>query len=73
MVFKGGVDQINGNKMLSAYIKSSSNDEVNLILPMPKQIKSWRKASRKMKWHIPETEFERIQAPPELTADDLSV
>jgi hypothetical protein len=70
LIFKGGIDQIEGNKMLSAFLKSSSDDEVNLILAMPKQIKAWRKANRKMKWQIAEAEFDRIQESPELTADD---
>lgn len=40
------------------------------ILPISKQIKSWRKANRKMGWGISKEEFERIGMPPKLTEND---
>lgn len=57
------------NKMLKLFLKGKSGPE-RLILPLPKQIKSWRKANRKMAWGIPEVDFKRIEAPPKLTDDD---
>jgi hypothetical protein len=44
----------------------------DLILPVRKQIRNWRKANRKRKWRITNAEFERIAPRPELTKDDIS-
>ncbi len=42
----------------------------NVILSADKQIKAWRKANRRMKWGIPEAEFDTIEPPPQLTSKD---
>ena len=44
----------------------------DLVLPVRKQIRNWRKANRKRKWRITNAEFERIAPRPELTKDDIS-
>lgn len=42
------------------------------ILPLEEQISAWRGANNKMKWGIPEEEFESIGTPPSLTESDLT-
>jgi hypothetical protein len=44
----------------------------DLILPVRKQLRNWRKANRKRKWRITHAEFKRIPPKPELTKDDIS-
>jgi hypothetical protein len=56
--------------MINLFSKSKSKKQTDLILPIPKQIKAWRRANRKMAWGIPAVEFNRIEAPPKLTDDD---
>ena len=56
--------------MIKLFLKSKSEGLDHLILPVDKQIKSWRKANRKMAWDIPEIDFNRIEAPSKLTEDD---
>jgi len=56
--------------MITLFSKSKSRKQTDLILPIPKQIKAWRRANRKMAWGIPAVEFNRIEAPPRLTDDD---
>ncbi|MGD2028404.1 MAG: hypothetical protein PVG86_00595 [Desulfobacterales bacterium] len=51
-------------------IKRTPKDSDDSILPITDQIKSWRKASRKMAWGIPESEFDVIGASPGLTDKD---
>lgn len=55
--------------MIKLFLKGKSGLD-RLILPLPKQIKSWGKANRKMAWGIPEVDFNRIEAPSKLTDDD---
>jgi hypothetical protein len=40
------------------------------ILPVPEQIKFWKKANDKMKWRIQSDEFDRIETPPQLIEKD---
>jgi hypothetical protein len=56
--------------MLKKLFKGKSKNLPDLILPIPKQIKAWRRANRKMAWGIPPLEFDRIKAPLKLTEDD---
>ncbi len=51
--------------------KKDSDPVSNYILPHGKQIGSWRKASRRMKWGIREEEFASVGPPPDLTSQDL--
>ncbi|MCG6894214.1 MAG: hypothetical protein LJE65_11445 [Desulfobacteraceae bacterium] len=41
------------------------------ILPFDRQVRTWRKASRRMKWHISREEFAAVQPPHPLAAEDL--
>lgn len=56
--------------MRKIFSKGKSEDLGRFILRASKQIKSWRKANRKMGWGIPKVEFERIGMPPKLTEND---
>jgi hypothetical protein len=56
--------------MLNAFFKGRLEERTNLILPLAKQIKAWRKANQKMAWSIPKDAFDQIDALPELTEDD---
>ena len=58
--------------MVKLLLKGKAKDLGRLILPVHKQIKSWRKANRKMGWGIPKDEFDGIEAPPQLTKKDQS-
>ena len=49
--------------MLRSFSKRKSRGLDRYILPVPRQIKSWRKANRKMAWGIQKLEFDRIEAP----------
>ena len=40
------------------------------FLPVKRQIRAWRKASKRMNWPIGEAEFKRIPSPPRLTQAD---
>lgn len=55
--------------MIKLFLKGKSGLD-RLILPLSKQIKSWRKADRKMAWGIPKVEFDQIKAPPLLEEKD---
>jgi hypothetical protein len=44
----------------------------HLILPVQKQIQTWHKANRKMKWGIEPEAFDCITTPPVLTEEDSS-
>jgi len=50
--------------------KRKSKKQIDLILPIHRQIKHWRKANRKMSWGIKEDEFDDMGDPPQLTEDD---
>ena len=52
--------------------KGQSKNGDTLILPLPDQIKAWRIASRKMGWSITQDEFDTLETPPELTAENRS-
>lgn len=41
-----------------------------VVLPIPQQIKAWRRASHKMGWKIKAAEFENLASPPPLSASD---
>jgi hypothetical protein len=56
--------------MLNIFFKGKSENLADLIHPIPKQIKAWRRANRKMAWGIQQPEFDRMKSPPELTEDD---
>ena len=56
--------------MLYFSLKRKSKKQIDLILPIHRQIKHWRKADRKMSWGIQRDEFDRIGDPPQLTEDD---
>jgi hypothetical protein len=51
-------------------LKRKSKKQIDLILPIHRQIEHWRKANRKMSWGIKEDEFDHIGNPPPLTEDD---
>ena len=51
-------------------LKRKSKKQIDLILPIHRQIKHWRKANRKMSWGIQNGEFDHIGDPPQLTEDD---
>lgn len=57
--------------MFGLFKKSSQGSP--LILPFEKQVKAWRTASRKMKWEIPPSEFDKTVKPPPLTDEDRQV
>ncbi len=52
------------------YLSAKPEGQSHLILPIGKQIKSWHKANRKMRWGITRREFDQIEPPPPLTEDD---
>jgi hypothetical protein len=52
--------------------KDKAKDLSHLILPVNKQIKSWQKAERKMKWGIQPEAFKCVEVPPALTENDRS-
>jgi hypothetical protein len=52
------------------FSKAQNKTQRNLIIPMDKQMKAWRKANRKMSWGIKEEEFDQIQSPPIMTEGD---
>jgi hypothetical protein len=56
--------------MVKFSLKRKSKKQIDLILPIHRQIKHWRKANRKMSWDIKEDEFDHIGDPPPLTEDD---
>ncbi len=56
--------------MINLFSKSKSKKQTDLIVPISKQIKAWRRANRKMTWGILSVEFNRIEVPPKLTDDD---
>ena len=45
-------------------------DKKPVVLPIVEQIRSWKKANRRMRWGIKEKEFDRIGPPTALTDDD---
>jgi hypothetical protein len=50
--------------------KFTAEDAGDLILPVGKQIRAWRKANRKMGWGIRDKEFDHIEEPPPMTEAD---
>ena len=56
--------------MIYFSLKRKSKKQIDLILPIHRQIKHWRKANRKMSWDIKEDEFDHMGDPPQLTEDD---
>jgi len=58
--------------MIQIFRKNRQKAKNHLILPAHKQIKAWRRANRRMSWGIPEGEFERVGAVPNLTDKDRS-
>ena len=54
------------------FSKGQSKNGDTLILPLRDQIKAWRIASRKMGWSITQDEFDTLETPPELTAENRS-
>jgi len=57
--------------MLTSLFWKNEGVSDHRIHTISKQIAAWRKADRKMRWHIPEEEFETISAPPDLTDTDI--
>ena len=57
--------------MLTKLFRRKSNTASDVPCPVSEQIAAWRKANRKMRWGIPEKEFETISAPPSLTDTDI--
>jgi hypothetical protein len=43
-----------------------------LILPVPRQARNWRRANRRRHWRIPRADFDRIPPPPELSVGDTA-
>jgi hypothetical protein len=56
--------------LMTRSFSRKSNDGDSYILPISKQIQSWRKANRRMRWGIRKDELQRINAPPPLTDND---
>ncbi|HEA69022.1 MAG TPA: hypothetical protein ENI07_19740 [Desulfobacterales bacterium] len=52
------------------FLKDKSENDPQLILPLPLQIKAWRRANRKMAWGIQKSEFDQIEPSPWLTDSD---
>ena len=57
--------------MLTTLFRRKSNTASDVLCPVSDQIAAWRKANHKMRWRIPEKEFEMISAPPRLTDTDI--
>ena len=57
--------------MLTSLLLKNPDISDSLIRPFSKQVSAWRKADRKMRWHIPKEEFETISKPPDLTGEDI--
>ena len=57
-------------RLSKVFQTKNSGRETCLILPVKKQVKSWRKANRKMGWGIKEKEFTNVHEPPEITESD---
>jgi hypothetical protein len=51
--------------------KEKQDAQGRLILPVHKQIKTWRRAGRRMGWGIEEEDIRRIKTPPPITQEDL--
>jgi hypothetical protein len=57
--------------MFSLFRKMNTNaDDTDFILPVGEQIRAWRRANRKMKWGIGESEFAAVGPPPTLSPED---
>lgn len=57
-------------KFRNLFSKMHMRRREDLIFPIEKQIKSWRRASRRMSWGINRTEFDMVETPPPLTERD---
>jgi hypothetical protein len=60
----------NVHQLRNLFFKAQNKDQRSLIIPWEKQMKSWRKANRKMSWGIKEEEFRDIKTPPLLAEQD---
>jgi hypothetical protein len=54
------------------FLKFRAKSPSTRILPFADQIEAWQKASHRMKWRIPKTEFKKAEmmTPPKLGSDD---
>jgi hypothetical protein len=59
------------SRLKKVFAINRNRDSSELILPVQKQIKTWRKARLKMGWRIKEEEFKRITNMPLLSEDDI--
>ena len=59
------------SRLQNMFAINKNRDPPKLILPVQKQIKTWRKACRKMGWRITEEEFKRVTNMPLLSEDDI--
>ena len=57
-------------KEIKASTIGKSRDRDDTILPIARQIDSWQSANEKMAWGIRKDEFNRIEAPPQITDKD---
>lgn len=57
--------------MLTPLFWKTPDTSDSRIISVPRQIKAWQKADRKMRWRIPEREFESIPDAPYLTEEDI--
>jgi hypothetical protein len=59
------------SRLQNMFAIKQNRDSAELILPVEKQIKTWRKAGRKMCWRIKEEEYKKITNMPLLSEDDI--
>ena len=57
--------------MLTSFIWNKTDTSDNRIVSVSKQIAVWRKVNRRMRWRIPDEEFEAISETPNLTDTDI--
>jgi hypothetical protein len=57
--------------MFAPILWKKSNCHCDRLCPVSAQIAAWRKANRKMRWKISDTEFKTISSPPQLADTDI--
>lgn len=63
-------DILKNLRAINFFSPTRLKDQDDAILPVTRQIDSWREANAKMAWGIREVEFGRITAPPQITDKD---
>ena len=57
-------------KVIKIFRKYARDDPTDFIRPFVEQVKSWKKANRKMNWGIADASFAAVGQPPALTPED---